>query len=66
MLRLMPSHPDDGGPRIRFTNGIRIVDRTVAPRPAIEHLVAYQEERGGAMVVLGLDVTCRPVYRTTL
>ena len=54
------------GSRTKITNGIRIVDRTVRPQPSsIEHLVAWTEE-GGRMVVLGLDVGCRPVYTTTL
>jgi hypothetical protein len=55
---------------VRRSNGIRIVDRTPRgegdlPASEIEHLVSWQEE-GGAVVVLGVDATCRPVYLTTL
>jgi hypothetical protein len=61
------------GSRVRIVNGIRIVDRSESqqggneapPSGAIEHLVARQEE-GGRVVILGLDVDCRPVYTTTL
>jgi hypothetical protein len=52
------------GSRARFDNGIRIVDRTRRHRPAaIEHLVTWPEP-GGDVVVMGLDVSCRPVYIT--
>jgi hypothetical protein len=64
------------GSRVRIVNGIRIVDRSdrthvqqgadeAPPSAPIEHLVARQEE-GGRVVILGLDVECRPVYTTTL
>jgi hypothetical protein len=64
------------GSRVRIVNGIRIVDRSDRSQPEqggseapasgpIEHLVARQEE-GGRVVILGLDVDCRPVYTTTL
>jgi hypothetical protein len=56
------------GSRVRFVNGIRIVDRSdrTEPRRAqIEHLVARPEE-DGRVVILGLDAGCRPVYSTTL
>jgi hypothetical protein len=59
------------GSRVRLANGIRIVDRTPRPdgdsrpRSPIEHLVTWQED-GGRMVVLGLDVACKPVYTTAL
>jgi hypothetical protein len=64
------------GSRVRIVNGIRIVDRSdrgesqqggneAPPSEAIAHLVARQEE-GGRVVILGLDVECRPVYTTTL
>jgi hypothetical protein len=56
---------------VRRSNGIRIIDRTVsraggdAPPTEIEHLVTWQED-GGVVVVLGLDVACRPVSMTTM
>jgi hypothetical protein len=66
------------GSRVRFVNGIRIIDRTghaqrelaameqlERAHAAIEHLVALQEP-DGQVVILGLDPTCRPVYRTVL
>jgi hypothetical protein len=54
------------GSRARFDNGIRIVDRTKRPRPAaIEHLVTWPE-KGGDVIVMGLDASCRPVYITAL
>jgi hypothetical protein len=55
------------GSRVRFVNGIRIIDRRDrAERPGtIEHLVARQEE-DGRVVILGLDADCRAVYTTTL
>jgi hypothetical protein len=34
------------------------------PTP-IEHLVTHQDE-GGQVIVVGLDVDCRPVYTTAL
>jgi hypothetical protein len=46
------------------SNEIRIVDRRERPGP-IEHLFAREEE-DGRVVILGLDVECRPVYTTTL
>jgi hypothetical protein len=54
------------GSRVRWENGIRIVDRT-RRRPAvdIEHLVTWPEH-GGQVVVMGLDASCRPVYITAL
>jgi hypothetical protein len=54
------------GSRVRYENGIRIVDRTTR-RPAtdIEHLVTWPEQ-SGQMVVMGLDASCRPVYITAL
>lgn len=54
------------GSRVRWENGIRIVDRTTRrPAAAIEHLVTWPEQNG-QVVVLGLDVSCRPVYITSL
>ena len=56
------------GSRVKMTNGIRIIDRTVRterPKREIEHLVAHEEE-GGLVVILGLDAACRPVYQATL
>lgn len=56
------------GSRVRLSNGIRIVDRTVSPpaeRDRIAHLVTWQDELD-QMVVLGLDEACRPVYTATL
>ena len=54
------------GSRVRWDNGIRIVDRTSPrPRPDIEHLVTWPDQ-GGQMVVMGLDASCRPVYITAL
>jgi hypothetical protein len=50
------------GSRVRFENGIRIVDRTTPP---IEHLVTWSEQ-GGQIIVMGLDRSCRPVYITAL
>jgi hypothetical protein len=58
--------PQPDGSRVRFSNGIRIVDRTRRAAVArIEHLVALQEP-DGAVVVVGLDAGCRPIYTTTL
>jgi hypothetical protein len=54
------------GSRVRWDNGIRIVDRT--PRiatPGIEHLITWPDQ-AGHMVVMGLDASCRPVYITAL
>jgi hypothetical protein len=54
------------GSRVRFVNGIRIVDqrdRTERPGP-MEHLVA-REESDGRVVILGLDAEGRAVYTTT-
>jgi hypothetical protein len=46
------------GSRVRYVNGIQIVDRTGRPRGgAVEHLVAWQE--GGRTFVLALDARCR-------
>jgi hypothetical protein len=54
------------GSRVRWDNGIRIVDRTQRRRTAdIEHLVTWPE-RGGQMLVMGLDASCRPVYIVAL
>jgi hypothetical protein len=54
------------GSRVRWENGIRIVDRTPRrPAAAIEHLVTWPEQ-GGQVVVMGLDASCRPVYITAL
>lgn len=53
------------GTRVRWENGIRIVDRTTRCRPGIEHLVTWPE-RGGQVMVMGLDACCRPVYITAL
>jgi hypothetical protein len=59
-------HEQPDGSRVKHSNGIRIVDRSVSPEPTgIEHLVAEQQE-DGRVVVLGLDTGCRPVYTTTL
>lgn len=58
------------GSRVRRSNGIRIVDHTRTrgrhdeQNGGIEHLVTWQED-GGAVVVLGVDAACRPVYLTT-
>jgi hypothetical protein len=52
------------GSRIRHENGIRIVDRTT--RSPIEHLVTWQDEQAGQVVVMGVDARCRPVYITAL
>jgi hypothetical protein len=54
------------GSRVRWDNGIRIVDRTQRiTTAAIEHLVTWPD-RAGHMVVMGLDASCRPVYITAL
>jgi hypothetical protein len=54
------------GSRVRLSNGIRIVDRTSrAAASRIEHLFALQEP-DGAVVVVGLDAGCRPIYTTTM
>jgi hypothetical protein len=54
------------GSRVRWDNGIRIVDRTQRrPAPPIEHLVSWPEQTG-QVVVMGLDASCRPVYITAL
>ena len=54
------------GSRVRWDNGIRIVDRTTRlRRPEIEHLVTWPEQ-GGQVMVMGLDASCRPVYITAL
>ena len=54
------------GSRVRYENGIRIVDRTKRrPETGIEHLVTWPEQ-SGQMVVMGLDASCRPVYITAL
>jgi hypothetical protein len=52
------------GTRVRWENGIRIVDRTTR-RPEIEHLVTWPEQ-GGQVMVMGLDTSCRPIYITAL
>lgn len=52
------------GSRIRFVNGIRIIDRR-HQHTVIEHLVA-RRERDGRVVVIGLDAQRRAVYATTL
>lgn len=52
------------GSRVRRVNGIRIVDRTTRSR--IQHLVTWQDERAGQVVVMGVDARCRPVYITAL
>jgi hypothetical protein len=54
------------GSRVRRSNGIRIVDRTVrrAASGAIEHLVTWEDGEG--TVLMGLDAACRPVYLTRL
>jgi hypothetical protein len=52
------------GSRIRHENGIRIVDRTTRSR--IEHLVTWQDEQAGQVIVMGVDARCRPVYITAL
>jgi hypothetical protein len=65
-----PQHQSDwaeqpDGARIKITNGIRIIDRTMRAEPTvIEHLVTWEDS--GRVVVLGLDTACRPVYTTTL
>jgi hypothetical protein len=54
------------GSRVRYENGIRIVDRTTRRRASdIEHLVTWPEQ-SGQVVVMGLDASCRPVYITAL
>jgi hypothetical protein len=54
------------GSRVRWDNGIRIVDRSKRrPTAEIEHLVTWAEQ-GGQVVVMGLDASCRPVYITAL
>jgi hypothetical protein len=54
------------GSRVRWENGIRIVDRTTRRGgPEIEHLVTWPEQ-GGPVIVMGLDASCRPVYITAL
>jgi hypothetical protein len=54
------------GSRVRWDNGIRIVDRTLRPpTTGIEHLVTWPEQ-SGQMVIMGLDASCRPVYITAL
>jgi hypothetical protein len=54
------------GSRVRWDNGIRIVDRTRRrPTADIEHLVTWPEQ-SGQVVVMGLDASCRPVYITAL
>jgi hypothetical protein len=56
------------GSRVRFVNGIRIVDRSDRTEPSsakIEHLVARPEE-DGRVVILGLDAAGRAVYTATL
>jgi hypothetical protein len=54
------------GSRVRWDNGIRIVDRTRRrPETQIEHLVTWPEQ-SGQVVVMGLDASCRPVYITAL
>jgi hypothetical protein len=54
------------GARVRWENGIRIVDRTTPrPRPEIEHLVTWPEQ-GGQVMIMGLDTSCRPIYITAL
>jgi hypothetical protein len=50
------------GSRVRRLNGIRIVDRTTR----IQHLVTWQDEQAGQVVVMGVDARCRPVYITAL
>jgi hypothetical protein len=52
------------GSRARHENGIRIIDRTTRSR--IEHLVTWQDEQAGQVVVMGVDARCRPVYITAL
>ena len=52
------------GSRVRRVNGIRIVDRTTGSR--IQHLVTWQDEQAGEVVVMGVDARCRPVYITAL
>jgi hypothetical protein len=54
------------GSRVRWDNGIRIVDRTQRlTTPGIERLVTWPDQ-AGQMVVMGLDASCRPVYITAL
>jgi hypothetical protein len=56
------------GSRVRYVNGIRIIDHTAgptAPPGPIEHLVAVPEVYG-RVVILGLDADGRAVYTTTL
>jgi hypothetical protein len=54
------------GSRVRWENGIRIVDRRTRRRdPEIEHLVTWPEQ-GGQVMVMGLDASCRPIYITAL
>jgi hypothetical protein len=50
------------GSRVRRVNGIRIIDRTAR----IQHLVTWQDEQAGQVVVMGVDARCRPVYITAL
>ena len=54
------------GSRVRRVNGIRIVDRTTGSRSRIQHLVTWQDEQAGQVVVMGVDARCRPVYITAL
>jgi hypothetical protein len=55
------------GSRTRKVNGIRIVDRTRpgGGAPAIEHLVA-EDQDGGRVRIVGFDADCRAVYVTML
>jgi hypothetical protein len=53
------------GARSRKINGIRFTDRSSSARDEIEHLVAHRET-GGALVVIGLNAACQPVYQATL
>jgi hypothetical protein len=54
------------GARSRKVNGIRVtVGSKPQPRDEIAHLVAHRES-GGALVVIGLNSACRPVYQATL
>ena len=52
------------GSRARHENGIRIIDCTTRSR--IEHLVTWQDEQAGEVVVMGVDARCRPVDITAL
>lgn len=54
------------GSRSRRINGIRVtVGGGRRPRDEIAHLVAHRET-GGALVVIGLNHACQPVYQATL